>query len=364
MSLCDKVLLGSEGAPTKGALCEWTTIGIAAAIAAGVGGATAGITSLVNGVYPWEDPLKFMKSEAIGIGTGAVGGALGGAAGVALGPLLGASTGSTMGGVVGGSSSTAPAVGGTTGAVVGGGGGGGAGGGTVGGTVGGSTVGGTVGGGGIGSGTGTIAAQSGAALPQNLSGMIPAESAQILSGGTQATEAAVGNTVQNLGGSFVDQGLSNALRAAPKNIIGGALQGAMKDYEHPLRGLATGAASGLASSAVDVGTGALMRGQTAGLWNTTPVKQVEFASYNPDAPAYSLARDEILNPTRGFSMQTTMAQPGMGGRLVGAAGGLGSRFAGGVAQMGVRSAMTPQPTVPPANPYAQWGNNYLSRYNA
>lgn len=358
--VCRKILGREPRCP------EWTTIGIAAAIAAGVGGAAAGITSLVNGVYPWEDPLKFMKSEAIGIGTGAVGGALGGAAGVALGPLLGAGSGAATGGGVGAAGGAGS--GGAGGAAAGAGAGfGAAGGGAAGGGAGGGFGAAAAGGAealGVGTGTGTIAAEAGAAVPQNLGGMVSQSAGQVLSGGTQATEAAIGNTVQNLGGSFVDQGLSNALRAAPKNIIGGALQGAMKDYEHPLRGLATGAVGGLASSAVNVGTGALMRGQTAGLWNTTPVKQVEFASYNPDAPAYSLARDEILNPTRGFSMQTSVAQPGMGGRLVGAAGGLGSRFAGGVAQMGVRSAMTPQPTVPPANPYSQWGNNYLSRYNA
>lgn len=350
-TLCDQVLTASEFEPTKGQHCQWTTIGIAAAIAAGVGGVAAGVNSLVNGVYPWEDPLKWMKSEAMGIGTGAVGGALTGAAGVALGPLLGAGTGAATGGGTG-----------AAGGAVGGGGAGGAaaGGGAAGGF---GAAGGAAEGIGVGTGTGTVAAEAGAALPQNLGGVIPAEAGKLLTDvGTQGTQAAIGEAVKDAGSSaFTDQMFSNALRELPKNVIGGAATGAMKDPQDPVRGLLSGAAGGVVSSGLNLGVGALMRGQTAGMWNTTPVKDIEF-KYNPDAPAYSVARSELLNPNKGWGMQTTLQQPGVGGRLINAATGLGSRAASGVAQMGVRSALTPQPAVPMANPYEQWGNNYLTRY--
>jgi hypothetical protein len=334
--ICRKILGREPRCP------EWTTIGIAAAIAAGVGGVAAGVNSLVNGVYPWEDPLKWMKSEAMGIGTGAVGGALTGAAGVALGPLLGGASGAAAGG--------------------------GAGAGGAGGAAGGAAAGGAEGAAGalgIGTGTGTVAAEAGAALPQNMSGMVSQAAGKILGDvGAQGTQAAIGETVKNIGTSgFTDQMFQNALRELPKNVIGGAATGAMKDPDDPLRGLLSGAAGGVVSSGINLGVGAAMRGQTAGMWNTTPVKDIEF-KYNPDSQSYSVARSELLNPSKGWGMQTTMQQPGVGGRFVNAAAGLGSRAAGGAARMGVRSALTPQPSVAPPNPYAQWGNEYLTRYEA
>ncbi|WP_233352946.1 hypothetical protein, partial [Vibrio cholerae] len=82
------------------------------------------------------------------------------------------------------------------------------------------------------------------------------------------------------------------------------------------------------------------------MWNTTPVKDIEF-KYNPDAPSYSLARDEMMSPTRGWGMQTTTQQPGLGGRFVNAATGLGAKAAGSMASSGIRNAMTPRPAVAP-----------------
>lgn len=312
-SLCDRVLLGTETEPTKGQLCSWATIGIGAAIAAGLGGVAANIKSLVDGVYPWEDPLDFLKANAIGAGTGAVTGALTAGAGQALGPIL-SGAGEALG---------------------------------------------------IGANTGTVAAQAGAATPQGLGGVVSQTGGKLLSSvGENATQAAIDQGIEQIGTSFTDQAFGKALKELPGNVLTGAATGAAKDPDDPLRGVLSGAAGGLASSAINVGAGALMRGQTAGMWNSTPVKDVEFTRYNPDAPAYSLARSELLAPKPAWGMQVTTQQPGLGGRFVGGVAGLGGRATGGVASTGVRSALTPQPHVPQENPYAMWGNPYLTRYNA
>lgn len=164
---------------------------IAAGIAAGLGGIAAGAKSLSEGVFPWEDPLGFLKSEAIGVGTGAVTGGVTAGAGAALGPVLGAA-GNALG---------------------------------------------------IGANTGTVAAQAGAATPQTLGGVVSQAGGGLLSQiGDQGSQGIIREALKN---TAVGAGLGAA--RDPGNPLRGAASGAAG-------GLAGGLVQSIGSSVYDPGT--------------------------------------------------------------------------------------------------------------
>ncbi len=341
------------------------SVALAAAIAAGVGGTVAGGLALADGVTPWDDPLEFMKRSSIGAGTGGAGSVLGNVIGAALGPSLGMPGGSGGAGGSGGSS-----------------GGGGTGGGTGGVGIGAGAGDATAAGFGIGSGTGTVAAESGAALPQNLSGMVSGPAQDILgSVGTRGTQGVIDRAIQQFA---PNQAFGNALRDVPRNVISGSITGAARDYEHPGRGLLSGAvgsaASSLASGAFNTGASALFRGQGAGIVPNSDMGPTRGFSmmdgpggdfgraYNPSTASSGfdsfMGGDKFgYDPGRDvFSMSRTniaTPPPTLTERVTNFGVKQGSSLAGSAARMGVNNAMRPsQPQDPMSqNPYAQYGRN-------
>ncbi len=352
-SLCDRALLGDESQPRALNECHWitaigTAIGLgtgamataagAAIIGGGLGAIGANISSLVKGVYPWEDPGQFFKSSAIGLGTGAAGGAIGSA----VGPALGAAA-ETLG---------------------------------------------------LSSNIGTTAAAAGAPSgAASLSGQVPAAGVSLLSdaGGSTAGQGVLSEAIGKLGSAVGEYGGQGASQAAGQvggqatgqatgqiagqvakptaflaqtlgekpaalvrsTLTSGAL-GAAKDPEHPLRGALTGAAGSIVGSGINMGGQALFRGQEAGFFSPGPSRGFDFGRTGADyTPSYSLGSDPST-PNMGFGLR-----PEMGSNFAAGAARAGtsllSRAGSSATGMGVSSALTPSPRTPPPNPYASYG---------
>ena len=343
MTLTDRFLTCSEE-PTKGQHCEWVTALAIAGYAAAAAGLAHDVQGFVSGKTPWDNPGEWttgaLKAGAMGFG----GGLLGAGVGAAVGPMLGAGAGATGGGAGG-------AVGGAEGAAGG---------------IGGMTLAEGASGLGdalslVGQGTGTIAAEAGAATPSTVAGVIPNQSGQFLSAGTQAPQGMV----------------REALKNVAQNTVSGSITGGLKDPENFGRGALMGAAGGAASSAFSSGASALFRGQGAGIVpnsvdgpnrgfsmmggdggfhqaynpNTASGGFDNFMEsgnmgYDPGREAFSVSRTNIATPP-----------PTLAERATNFGIKQGSSLAGSAARMGVGNMMQPnQPPDPMSqNPYAQYG---------
>lgn len=347
MTLTDRFLTCSEE-PTKGQHCEWVTALAIAGYAAAAAGLAHDVQGFVSGKTPWDNPGEWttgaLKAGAMGFG----GGLLGAGVGAAVGPMLGAGAGATGGGAGG-------AVGGAEGAAGG---------------IGGMTLAEGASGLGdalslVGQGTGTIAAEAGAATPSTVAGVIPNQSGQFLSAGTQAPQGMV----------------QEALKNVAQNTVSGSITGGLKDPENFGRGALMGAAGGAASSAFGSVGNAVFRGQGAGIVpNSVNGPDRGFSmmgdaggsfsrAYDPNtaASAFDGGFDKFMDtgsmgydPGReAFSVSRTniaTPPPTLAERATGFGIKQGSNFAGSAARNMVGRAMAQMPEDPMSqNPYAQYG---------
>lgn len=264
---------------------------VAGAIGAGLLGAGTGllasdISNLVEGTYPWSDPGEFFGEGAKAAGMGA----LGGAAGSAIGPALGAA-GDALG---------------------------------------------------LGANAGTIPAAAGAPSGAlDITGNLAKEATNLLSSGTNATDAGFATALEKAVPTIAKQGVT------------GAATGALKDNGDPLRGALTGGASGIATGVFTSGANAAFKGMDNGFWSPQPKAEIDFKIQTPGPQDYSLLRSPSVGPQA--SMQMSTPQPQFGGQVLGAASRMGGNLAGSAARMGVGSAMTPSPPTPQQNPYQAFG---------
>jgi hypothetical protein len=190
---------------------------------------------------------------------------------------------------------------------------------------------------GIATNTGTIQAAAGAPTGAlSTSGQVGSAATDLIGKGAVATEGGLGQSLMKVGGdSLISAGM-----------------GAAKNPDDPMKGAAMGAAGGVASGVVKLGSDAMFKGMGSGFFNPGPGRDIQI-KYQPPSQNYSLLRDNLATPRA--TMASTISKPEIGGQFLGGAARAGSSLAGSAARMGVGSAMTSQPTAAPPNPYAASG---------
>jgi hypothetical protein len=122
----------------------------------------------------------------------------------------------------------------------------------------------------------------------------------------------------------------------------------------------------LASSAINMGGNAILRGQAAGFFSPGPSRGFEFdrTGYQPshsllsDMPSsspgsgYSLLNDQPSGPSYGLRPE---AGPSLGDRFSRLGVSAASKLGSSVASRATGSALTPSPRVAPPNPYESYG---------
>lgn len=187
---------------------------------------------------------------------------------------------------------------------------------------------------GVGTNAGTIPAAEGAATQATTGGVINPVAGEIL---------------KNAGTPVAQNTAGNVIKHALGRTVMSAATGTLNNPRNPGQGALMGAASSLATSGFNAGTDALFRGQGAGIINEAGNRGFSLSPdqgfhYNPDAQAYSLARESL-----------GAARPTLAERLGSAAQNVGGRMVGRAAGMGVAGMTAPSPQLGPRNPYEAYG---------